>query len=56
MKSLPWTLITALVLLCAGAALAVSGVYVLAGQGWALLTAAPLCVGAAALILRGLDR
>jgi hypothetical protein len=38
----------------AGVALGVSGVYVLAGGGWALIAGAAACFGLAAVLLRGL--
>nr|WP_288355822.1 hypothetical protein [uncultured Pseudomonas sp.] len=45
-----------LYLLCAslGVGLAVAGVYILLGLGWALLTGAVACFAAAAFIRRGL--
>lgn len=38
----------------AGVAMGVSGVYVLAGHGWALIAGAVACFGLAAVLLRGL--
>lgn len=38
----------------AGAAMAVTGVYVLAGPGWALIAGATACFGLAAALFRGL--
>lgn len=38
----------------AGAALAVTGVFILAGVGWALISGAVACFGLAAVLFRGL--
>lgn len=46
----------AILALLLGAVLAVSGVYHLAGLGWALITAAVPCLLFGAVILRGLIR
>jgi hypothetical protein len=43
----------ALLALVLGAALAIGGVYVLAGSGWAMLAASVPCFGLAGAILRG---
>lgn len=43
----------ALLALVLGAALAIGGVYVLAGAGWAMLAGSAPCFGLAGVILRG---
>jgi hypothetical protein len=53
MKQLPQ--LAALASLGAGTALAVAGVAVLAGLGWALIAAAVPCFGLFAVIQRGLS-
>jgi hypothetical protein len=45
--------IAALCALAAGAALAIAGVYVLAGPGWALIAGSVSCFGLFAVIQRG---
>lgn len=46
----------ALILLALGASMAVAGVYILFGTGWALIAGAVPVIALAATILRGLKR
>jgi hypothetical protein len=46
-------LLAALVALAAGAAMAIAGVYVLAGPGWALIAGSVPCFGLSWVIQRG---
>ncbi|MBB1060416.1 hypothetical protein [Marilutibacter spongiae] len=50
------TILVVMLLLVLGLGLAVAGVYLLAGPGWALLTAASGPLGLASVILRGARR
>lgn len=55
-KTTPWAAICAAVALFAGVGLAVAGIYVLAGAGWALLAGSSPLLLLAAIIIRGLMR
>lgn len=45
---------TAVAASAAGAAMAIAGVYLLAGPGWALIAGSVACFGLAAALFRGL--
>jgi len=55
-RQFPWAPVMACLALVAGAGLAVGGIYLLAGPGWAMLAGALPCFLFAAVILRGLYR
>lgn len=55
-RDVPWAAILACVTLLCGCALAIGGMYVLAGLGWALVGAAVPFLLFAAVIIRGLTR
>jgi membrane protein YdbS with pleckstrin-like domain len=53
-REIPWAALTACLLVVAAAGLAIAGVYVLAGPGWAFIAGAAACALVAWLILRGM--
>lgn len=55
-STFPWAAVTACLAVLSGVGLAVGGVYLLAGPGWAMLAGAAPCFLLSAVILRGLLR
>ena len=55
-RPFPWAAACTLIALLFGAALAIGGVYILAGGGWAMVAASAPCFLLAAVLLRGLTR